>query len=365
MMITEWHQVISFVPSNNQQRRFLLSTSTSIVDRTSASSLPMSGNFNNRMSRYGGTPEEDQPQPELSWDWNDEDLNNDDMFAQQQQQQPPMENSSEQDLPSQDIAGAQLTGDMKARAQASHSDAKEESSQGGARFRELMSRAKETADSVVQPQQQPIHEGAQMPNNPMDLSIEEQARLFRQLMMERQQQMNPYGYQQQSNPRAPHLSYQEQYQLQQKPYDPQQQQQQQGAPQDYRVYGTGDDGRKIGRSKDADAVSNTADAYFARLKLDSTSRNYARYAGDDATANSVFHNPAIFEIEAPTNPYLEEQRERARNLVETVPEEMLLFQEYGEEQQQAPQPLSYRQKLAQHREQKQQQQGGNDMNPGY
>eukprot|EP00980_Cylindrotheca_fusiformis_P012143 scaffold2936_cov113-Cylindrotheca_fusiformis.AAC.3 len=411
----QFHQVAGFLPLNYPPTG----------KRTISTSLCMvKGNYNERMSRYGRGPSEEdhqeQQQSELTWDWDDddEDPNNDDMFAehhQQQQQQPQPQQEqvdttegSEDELPSQDIQGAEFTEDMKYRAQAAHNDVREEASQGGSKFRELIMRAKQTADRAIQPPQQ--QSSVPIPTNPMDLSIEEQANLFRQLMMERQQQQQQaqqsytqqgYDQQQQANyqqqqqnqpvssdPNAPEMT---NYQQQQgapptDPYSqpgmtsygqqPQQQQQQaqqgppkvypppppaarplqQGPPQTYREYGTGYDGRKIGRNKDADIVSNSADAYFAQLKRDSTSRNYARYAGDDVTANTVFHDPAIFEIEAPTNPYLEEKRERERNLVETVPEEMLLFQEYGEEQQERPQPMSYRDRLAQRQQQQQERQ---------
>lgn len=412
-------QITALAPSNQPQLQMMLTTS-----------LSMSGNFGGRMSRYGGGrpggEEEQNPQPELSWDWDDEDPNNnnnnsnDDMFApQHQEEHPPLATTAEgDDLPSEDIQGAQLTDEMKYRAHVAHFDEKEVASQGGSKFREAMLRAKQTVDSVMQPpEQQQQQQHVQIPTNPMDLSIEEQASLFRQLMMERQQQMNPNGFQQPQDqqqdmyPQQGEFQKQEQqqvssdpyaqamaeYQQQQQPqtdpysqppadqYGQQQQQQQlqppkvhppppppdqpeyQGPPQNYRVYGTGYDGKKIGRNRDADIVSNSADAYFARLKRDSTSRNYARYAGDDNSANAVFHDPAIWEIEAPVNPYLVDQRERERQMVDTVPEEMLLFEQ--EEPERAT-PLSYRDQLAQYQqqqqqEQQQQQQSDGQMNQGY
>merc|ERR1712157_625797 len=55
----------------------------------------------------------------------------------------------------------------------------------------------------------------------------------------------------------------------------------------YLEAGIGFDGRKIGRNKDADAISNASDVYFAQLKKDSTTRDLARYSGDDTKANDV------------------------------------------------------------------------------
>ena len=72
--------------------------------------------------------------------------------------------------------------------------------------------------------------------------------------------------------------------------------------------------------------------YFAQLKRDSTTRNIARYSGDHTKANEIFHDPSIQELKAPVNPYLQDQQKRMRDVVETVPEEMLLFQEYDDEE---------------------------------
>ena len=443
--------------------------------------LKMSGNYNDRLSRYGGGyfPQEEEEDgenrqaPSLNWDYDDEadgrqGFDTDDMFAayqnqnqnnnfqqQQQQQQsftyaPPPPNPTpntfgnpnnqyqpqyqplqqqqgfqqqgfqqqeqqgfqqqqpppppqqqqlsqqpiqdgEDDLDDEerihpkDIEGAQITEEFKAKVKASHNDPKEEASQGGSKFRQLMSRAQQTAGTTsttttmqqqgqnpyaYQPQQQQ-QSNVQIPSNSMDLSIEEQARLFRELMLERQ---NQYQYQQQQQQQGMYQQQQQQQPPQQQqqmafqqnyPYQTQQILQQQvqqggvtssnGPTYSYREYGTGYDGRKIGRNKDADTISNAGDVYFAQLKRDSTSRNLARYAGDDNTANSVFHDPSIHEITVPVNPYREEQRAREREMLTTDPEEMLLFQEYGqdEEQQQQQQQfnnLSYKERLAQSRQ---------------
>jgi hypothetical protein len=172
----------------------------------SSSTKLFNGNFADRMSRYGQLPEDDREQSELSWDWDEEDLpSNDDIFGIPQRnantntdsdggELPSKDiegantntDSDGGELPSKDIEGAQLTEDMKARVKASHNNDFEESSQGGYKFRELMTRANESAADVIPISQQLPSQ----PGNPMDLSIEEQARLFRELMMERQQQYN-------------------------------------------------------------------------------------------------------------------------------------------------------------------------------
>lgn len=328
--------------------------------------------------------------------------------------------------------------------------------QGGEKFRKMMARAQDSAASSfprLQTNSYAYQHQSQsqvyIPPNSMSLSVDEQARLFRELMMERQ---NHYHYQQQQQqqqttyehsqtifyPQNPPNQYEEQtkhshlnyntnqfqgncedsqsmqalseirqqdpyeqalqkYQEQQKsqqfekqerniqtgpdpylqsmnqyqqqthpmesiPQGMQQNQQyqqmspsgmtpQKGPTYSYREYGTGYDGRKIGRNKDADTISNAADVYFAQLKRDSTSRNLARYSGDERTANAVFHDPSIHDITVPVNPYREEQRARERELLETDPEEMLIFQEYGEEEQHIPSNTpSYKERLAQFRQ---------------
>ncbi|CAJ1968329.1 unnamed protein product [Cylindrotheca closterium] len=241
--------------------------------------------------------------------------------------------------------------------------------------------ARATQHTAVTPPPQPTYAPpppqpvttASIPPNPMDLSIEEQAALFRQMMMEKQdphaQEMAQFQKQQQQQERKMKDPYQA---ATPRVYGPPPDLRHPYShpdpavslpppaptrPKDYREYGTGPDGRKVGRNADADSVSNAADVYLAQLKRDSTTRNYARYAGDDQVANQVFHDPSIAEIHAPENPYREAQREKERELYDTVPEEMLIFQEYTkvEEYQAAPR-MSYKEKLAQYKDKKEQQQ---------
>ncbi|KAG7358953.1 hypothetical protein IV203_015542 [Nitzschia inconspicua] len=302
------------------------------------------------------------------------------------------------DLPTADIEGALLTPEMKEKIKVTNENPEEEASQGGERFRKLMERARQQQQQQQQLQQTyqtpPSQQSPslfQIPPDAMNLPVEDQARLFRELMA-RQQQMHPPQQvppQQQQNYQTD--PYQQQYaqmmqqQYQQLPPLPSQQYEQQYAQQSPSIYssasqaqypqlrtqqiaanviyspetspypnylepGVGFDGRKIGRNRDADTISNASDAYFAQLKRDSTTRNLARYAGDEQKANEIFHDPAIRDIQPPpSNPHLDERRQRERDMLETVPEEMLVFQEYDDQRasDKTYSGVSYKDKVAQ------------------
>ena len=246
---------------------------------------------------------------------------------------PPEEARNAEEVPiDESIDGAELTPEMKAKIKASHTD-EEEASGGGQRFQQMMERARQQAATGGQQRQRQAAASAPMaahlPPDAANLPLDEQARLYRELFWR------------QKNPQVDNYP----------------------TPQ-YQVNGIGIDGRKIGRNRDSDMISNSGDVYMAQLKRDSTTRNLARYAGDDAKANAVFHDAGIQDIQGPEeNPYLKERRERERDMLETVPEEMLLFQEYdetsggnganvaGQNQQ-----ISYRDRLRQAQEQKRSQQ---------
>jgi hypothetical protein len=266
-------------------------------------------------------------------------------------------------LPTQDISGAALTEEMKQKAKNSHTP-EEEASQGGQMFRKLLERAQQQPSRNIPPpmytppppppqvMQQPVQPQIQPPpmQPPADfnnLSVEQQARLFRE-MMAQQPQPQPSQQTQQPNPYAPN------------PYTPPPggaYPPPPGQPPKGSYLGPGiaPDGRKIGRNKDADAIVNTADLYFAQLKRDSTTRNYARYAGDDDKANAVFHDPSIEQIKMHVNPYLIEQAEKEKEMYTTVPEEMIIFHDYDEEPKQPKNfaGISYKEKLAQLKARKQ------------
>lgn len=345
-------------------------------------------------------------------------------LQQQQQQHYDYDDDDDKDredeLPSGDVegaTGATLTPDLVAKVKRNNEEGSDEASQGGERFRQLMERAsKERAAQQQGGRRPPPQMQMQAPLgsppagvvNPLDLPVEEQARLFREFMMlqqkqqtqqygmttMQQQQANPYAQPQQqpsypSNPYAQHQPLQplSQYPYPQQAMSQQQQRQQQDGPgaasspqnpnggSTFLGPGVGYDGRRMGRNKDADVIATTADEYMARLKVDSTTRNYARYAGDETRANTVFHHPSVADVKGPvTNPHLQDQRDRERDMIETVPEEMLLFQEYNSRREEYDgrknrdkgySGVSYRERMEQHRASKQgKSQNGKNGNDG-
>lgn len=120
---------------------------------SASSSLQMSGNYNDRMARYGYFPHDDEEESQLLWDYEDDNSNfqTDDMFAGYQNQSPPQQQNQEQqlqqqhlqhqenesgedELPTMDIEGAEITEDFKAKIRANNQDEKEEASQGNTVF---------------------------------------------------------------------------------------------------------------------------------------------------------------------------------------------------------------------------------------
>ena len=71
----------------------------------------------------------------------------------------------------------------------------------------------------------------------------------------------------------------------------------------------GTDPKPQGYNKDAYAVSNTADVYFAQLKQDSRVRKRAWLSGDKESSNQVFTDPTVTEIRDNwvDNPYTKEK----------------------------------------------------------
>ncbi len=105
----------------------------------------------------------------------------------------------------------------------------------------------------------------QQPSNPGELSVEEQARMFREMMAGNQAAVAPMRV----------------------PSDP-------GAV------------RPQGRNPDADKIANTSDLYFAQLKRDSTVRTIGRIQGNKEVSEGVFKDAGIKELDGLllTNPYL-------------------------------------------------------------
>ena len=239
---------------------------------------------------------------------------------------PTSTESSTTNTDAQEIKGDAnaLSKDMVANIKASHQGDREDSSQGGSRFRALMARAKDQEQSrkaAYGGNYDPTGNAAAAPDTTSatppsiimtpeeiaNLSIDEQARLYREFFYVQQKEKS--GQQNSIGGSKPIGS----------------------TASNYLGPGIGFDGRKIGRNKDTLAISNAADVYFAQLKHDSTTRNLARYSGDNSKANEVFHDPAIHDIKAPVNPYLEEQRKRMMDVIETIPEEMLVFKEFDDD----------------------------------
>ena len=207
-----------------------------------------------------------------------------------------------------------LADDYVSKVKAFHNDDMEEASQGGSRFRELIEKAREKHDQQQQQQQIPLPPLQIPPSSIMteeeiaNLSIDEQARLYRELFYVHQHNSND------NNNKENQKSI--------------------GSTTDnYLENGVyGFDGKKIGRNRDVETISSEADVYFAKLKRDSTSRNIARYSGDDQTANTILlrdGDPSLFDdITFETNPYLREQQQRMQQeFLETAPEEMVIYQE--------------------------------------
>ena len=157
----------------------------------------------------------------------------------------------------------------------------EASSGGGTRFKELLSKAQAGARSepglsrpIENPFLTPEALSPPQPADPANMSVEEQARMFREMMQGQAPAAVPHQpvY---SNPAAP-------------------KQRENPRPQ--------------GRNRDADSIANSSDLYFAQLKRDSTVRTMARLRGEEDKADKVFEDEGIRQLEEllHTNPYLKQ-----------------------------------------------------------
>jgi len=153
--------------------------------------------------------------------------------------------------------------------------------QGGSRLKHMMSamRQQDSSQGGFRPVENPFltppsTAPAAGGMNPQEMSVEEQARRFREMMM---MNVQPQGT-----------------------FAPQ-------PPQSTRPTSRTDRaGRPVGRNRDADTIANSADLYFAQLKRDSSVRGMARIRGDDEAAENVFADSGIKELEGMMyeNPYL-------------------------------------------------------------
>lgn len=154
-----------------------------------------------------------------------------------------------------------------------------EADQGGSMFKRILQQAKERVEPepgfrpVMNPFLAAPNEPV-LPVNPSEMSVEEQARMFREMMKNGGVPVAPGPME------IP--------------------------PPGRRVARTDRAGKPLGRNRDADTIANTADLYFAQLKRDSTVRGIARIRGDDDTSNRVFEDEGIKELETilVKNPYL-------------------------------------------------------------
>jgi hypothetical protein len=137
---------------------------------------------------------------------------------------------------------------------------------------------------VIQQQQQSLPFVAAIGGDPSTLSVEEQARMFREMMARSQQQQQQQEQQQPSQQLGAMLP-----------------------PPPPRVSKTDRAGRPVGRNRDADSIANTADLYFAQLKRDSSVRTIARLRGENDVAEQVFADEGIKQLDEllQKNPYLQ------------------------------------------------------------
>lgn len=190
--------------------------------------------------------------------------------------------NDDEDLRIKDIEGAALSEEMKEKMKKKS----DEDRVGGTKFKELLDAAQKATgltggDTGPLSLKNPFADNpfagiegldptANQPSmNPDEMTLEQQAEMFRQMMKNggpvAQQPVVPLP-----QPRPP------------KP------------------------DQKTGRNRDADTIQNTADVYFAQLKRDSTVRGVARLRGDLETAEQVFKDPKIKELEdmITKNPHL-------------------------------------------------------------
>jgi hypothetical protein len=157
------------------------------------------------------------------------------------------------------------------------------------RFGAMMEAAKQGAEDRTSPAPFAIDNPfitPPRPTNPGDISVEEQARLYREMVLEK----NSAPFQNPAQPPVPAENPPEFINY---------------AP---RVSKTDKAGRPVGRNRDADQISNAGDVYFAQLKRDSTVRTLQRLRGEHDAAAEVFADEGIGELGSilQKNPHLQE-----------------------------------------------------------
>jgi len=199
----------------------------------------------------------------------------------------------------------------------------EKAEQSGSRFQEMLNMAKQAQGqdagiastgvggrAVQNPFLKP-----QQPTNPGELSVEEQARMFREMMAGNQAAAAPVRV----------------------PSDP----------------GVG----KVGRNPDADKIANTSDLYFAQLKRDSTVRTIGRIQGNEEVSEAVFQDKGIKELDGLllSNPHLKGRQDEEKKLLDSVPDQFIapyFRSDEMEEEEKTSAGISYKQKLEERRKKK-------------
>lgn len=199
---------------------------------------------------------------------------------------------------------------------------------GSVRFREMMKAAKQngSTDADRQPTKAIVNPflnhatststQTQPPMNPDNLSVEDQARMFRAMMAGNQQ----------STPSVDSPL----------------------VPSPAKISRTDRAGRPVGRNRDADMIANTSDLYFAQLKRDSTVRTLGRIRGEKDISEGVFEDEGIDELGGLLlqNPHLQGHRDKELAMYDKVPD--VLMQPYlGDDSKtiKAQASISYKQKL--------------------
>lgn len=113
-----------------------------------------------------------------------------------------------------------------------------------------------------------------------------------------------------------------------------------------------------GRNRDADAVANSADVYFAQLKLDSRIRKQAFLSGEEEQSNKVFEDQRVKDLgdALENNPYVKSRKQKSLENMEFTADEMTTMIEEAQAERKANNPqtepeeplnnqVTYREKL--------------------
>jgi len=123
------------------------------------------------------------------------------------------------------------------------------------------------------------------------------------------------------------------------------------------------DGKKVGRNRDADTIANTADVYFAQLKLDTKIRKQAFMRGDKETFNKPFEDDRVNKLKEALqdNPHILAERrksqEEEKQRMEAAEKQMDLMNERAQDFKRTVEDVnftgqSYKQKLLERKNRK-------------